>query len=92
MSGDIDDTAGVTAAFAADQLGISPNMVSNWARRGWVTRDGQRRYVTVLPGKFNGHTRYRYGDILDADSDTRDNPNSSRSLVRRISAAARAAA
>jgi len=82
MSGPVDDEAGVTAAFAAGQLGIKPNLVSNWARRGWLTGAGVRRYVTVKPGKFEGQTLYRFGDILDAEGDTAANPNSYRGVPR----------
>lgn len=85
--------AGVTRAVAAEYLtevGVTPHMISVWGKRGWITPSGERRHLTVV-GHHRGQRLFRYGDILDAEGDTRDNPNSSRSMVRRIAAASRAA-
>jgi len=86
----IDEDVGVTRAMAAEYLteaGVTPHMISVWGKRGWVTPNGQRRHLTVVGTTPRGQMLFRYGDILDAEGDTRSNPNSSRSAVRRMAAA-----
>lgn len=86
----IDDNAGVTRAIAAEYLrdaGVTPHMISVWGKRGWITPGGQRRHLTVVGTTPSGQMLFRYGDILDAEGDTRHNPNSSRSAIRRMAAA-----
>lgn len=79
MAADVE--RGVSRAQAVYLLKVSPATVSMWALRGWDTRDGEHRTLTVV-GKRRGHRLYRYGDLVDAESDTRNNPNSRRGTVR----------
>lgn len=60
---------------AAQMAGVKPATLSKWQARGWVTPDGERRYLTTKPGA-GGKLRYRLGDILDAARDTAANPKS----------------
>lgn len=75
--------AGLTRSEAAKQLGVSPHVVSMWALRGWLTPDGTRRQLTVVGIDRDGTRRFRRGDLIDADSDTAANRNSSRNPDRR---------
>lgn len=68
----------VTRTQASMVTGVSRDSIGKWRARGWLDEDGERRFLRTKPGK--GDTlRYRLGDILDAERDTRNNPNSRRS-------------
>ncbi|MET0701652.1 MAG: hypothetical protein ABWY93_18535 [Mycobacterium sp.] len=54
---------------AAYLTGVSPDAIGKWHARGWVDRDGQRRYLSTRR-LGNGRLQYRYGDILEAERDT----------------------
>lgn len=77
--------AGLTRAEAARLFGVPPATVSMWALRGWTTSAGEHRSLTVV-GKRGRDRLYRYGDLVDAEADTRRNPNSRR-FCRRSPAA-----
>jgi hypothetical protein len=77
--------AGLTRAQAAMLLRVSPHTVSMWALDGWLDTDGRRRWLTVV-GRGRAGRLFRYGDLVDAEADTRHNPNSRRGR-RRTSAA-----
>lgn len=67
----------LTRAEAALALGVSKDTISAWHARGWYNQDGEHLRLATKPGK--GHTfRYRYGDLLQAEVDTRNSPNSRR--------------
>lgn len=66
--------------------GVSADSIGKWHARGWRGPDGEQRTLTTKPGK--GRTlKYRLGDILDAERDTRSNPNSRRPAPRFLLAA-----
>jgi len=71
-----DPDGGLTPTQAARKLhhlGVTPHTVSMWAARGWLDEHGRRHYLTVIsPGC------YRWADLIQAESDTRNNPNSRR--------------
>jgi hypothetical protein len=71
--------AGLTRAQAAQAIGVTRHTVSMWAIRGWYDADGSHHTLTVV-----GHDRrgrlYRYGDLIQAERDTRNNKKSSRYL------------
>lgn len=67
----------VTRGQAATITGVSEDSIGKWHHRGWLTPDGERRHLRTKPGRGR-HLRYRLGDILDAERDTRGNPNSRR--------------
>lgn len=74
---------GVTRAFAARRLGVAPHVISMWVLDGWRAPDGTRRTVTVTGNGRRGRL-YRYGDLVDAECDTRNSPNSSRNPRRQV--------
>jgi hypothetical protein len=73
----VNPDAYVTRAQAAFLTGVSADSIGKWHARGWVTPDGEQRHLTTKPGRGR-HLRYRLGDILAAEKDTRNNPNSRR--------------
>lgn len=70
--------AGLTRAQAAQMLGVSRATVSMWALSGWVGADGTKRGLTIVGQGPRRARLYRLGDLLDAERDTRTNPNSRR--------------
>jgi hypothetical protein len=81
----LDLDAGLTIAQLARALGVQPGTVRTWATRGWRTPSGTHRRLTIVGVAERGHHRYRYGDGLQAERDTRRNP---RSPGRRLAYAA----
>ena len=73
------DDAHLSRAQAAEFLAVSPHVVSMWATRGWLTRDGTRRHLATTMAD-TGQRLYRLGDLLAAERDTRGNPRSHRPL------------
>lgn len=74
----MDLEAGLTREQAARFLGVSPATVSMWALRGWRAADGTQRHLTVVGRGPRNVRLYRLGDLLEAERDTRRNPNSRR--------------
>lgn len=71
--------AGLTCHQAAAALGVRPDQVCQWHTRGWLTPTGQRRHVRIVGHSGRGRL-YRYGDVVDAEADTRANPRSHRQI------------
>lgn len=67
----------ITRAQAAMVTGVTADAIGKWHARGWTGADGTHRRLATKPGRGK-HLRYRLGDILDAERDTRTNPNSRR--------------
>lgn len=61
--------AWVTRAQAAFMTGVSADAIGKWRARGWIGRDGTRRYLQTRRLASN-RLLYRFGDLLDAESDT----------------------
>lgn len=76
----------LTRGQASMLTGLSPDSIGKWHHRGWIGADGERRFLETRPGKGNA-LKYRLGDILDAERDTRSNPNSRRPVQRYLLAA-----
>jgi hypothetical protein len=75
--GDVNLDAYITRAEASLLTGVTADAIGKWHHRGWKTPDGCVRRLRTRPGP--GRTlRYRVGDLLDAERDTRDSPNSRR--------------
>jgi predicted transcriptional regulator len=74
----MDYEAGLTREQAARMLGVTPASISMWALRGWRTADGGKRILTVVGRGHRNQRLYRLGDLLEAERDTRINPNSRR--------------
>lgn len=72
--------AGLTREQAAEVLGVTPASISMWALRGWRTATGTRRTLTVVGRGPRNARLFRLGDLLDAERDTRSNPNSHRRM------------
>lgn len=62
----MDLDARVPARFAADRIGVSKQLFNYWRRTGKVTPDD--------------HGRYRLGDVLEVERQTRRHPNSRRQI------------
>lgn len=88
MSQTVNLDAYITRAQAAFALGVSKDTISAWHARGWYSRTGETDPVTgkeivehlhlaTKPG-IGGKLRYRYGDLLQAESDTDKSPHSRR--------------
>lgn len=60
----------VTRSEGAYLLGVAPGVIGMWRARGWVDRKGTRQHLTVQRAP-DGTLRYRYGDLLAAEKDTR---------------------
>lgn len=60
----------VTRSEGAYLLGVAPGTIGMWRARGWVDNDGTRQHLTVSRAA-DGTLRYRYGDLLAAEHDTR---------------------
>ena len=73
---------GVPRAFAAARLGVTPHTISMWVKDGWYDRHGTHHTVRVV-GRTPRGRLYRWGDLLDAEQDTRNNANSRRGITRR---------
>lgn len=73
----IDPDAPIDTPAAAAHLPVSAATIRSWASRGWTDREGNRRKLEAIDhdGPRNS-ARYRWGDLLDAERDTRRNPRS----------------
>ncbi|MEU4221978.1 hypothetical protein [Actinoplanes sp. NPDC026623] len=62
---------------------VSPDTIKKWRARGWLTSDaaGGRRQLKVRRCS-DGTLRYRLGDILEAERDTRMSGHSRRGAPR----------
>jgi hypothetical protein len=78
--GSVNLNAGLTYVEAAGLLGVSPATVAMWALRGWEASTGERRRLAVV-GRRGRSRLYRYGDLVDAEADTRRSPFSRRVAV-----------
>lgn len=67
----------LTRAQAALLTGVSLGAIGKWQHRGWLSANGERRRLSTKPAPGN-KLRYRLGDILDAERDTRNSPLSRR--------------
>ena len=76
----------ITRAQAAMLTGVSADSIGKWHARGWRSREGELRHLRTRPG--SGRTLlYRLGDVIDAERETRNNPNSRRPLPQLLMAA-----
>ena len=57
--------------------GVSRDTIGKWRARGWVGQDGQRRQLRTTR-QPDGTLRYRLGDLLEAERDTRMSKQSPR--------------
>lgn len=64
-----DDDARLTAAEAAEWFDVTPSAINNWFYRGHLEDVGV---------DDNGQRTYRFGELLDAERNTRRHPNSRR--------------
>lgn len=70
----INNDAYITRAQAAMLTGVSADAINKWRARGWRSCEGELRHLATKPGR--GRTLlFRVGDILEAERDTRSNPN-----------------
>jgi hypothetical protein len=76
----------LTRAQAAMALGVSKDTIGQWHARGWHNSAGEHVRLATKPGN-GGNLRYRYGDLLQAEQDTRNSPNSRRPVSRFLQAA-----
>jgi hypothetical protein len=75
----------ITRAQAAMLTTVSADSIGKWHARGWRSSDGELRHLRTRPK--NGRVLlYRLGDILDAERDTRNNPNSRRPTSELVAA------
>lgn len=75
----------ITRAQAAMLTGVSADSIGKWHARGWRSGEGELRHLRTRPK--NGRVLlYRLGDILDAERETRNNPNSRRPMPELIAA------
>ncbi|MEU7905295.1 hypothetical protein [Actinoplanes sp. NPDC049118] len=77
----MDLDAFLTRAQAAMVTGVSPDAIGKWRARGWLPPDGARRHLRVRRCG-DGTLRYRLGDILEAERDTRMSGHSRRGTSR----------
>lgn len=76
----------ITRRQAAMVTGVSADAIGKWHARGWRGTEGELRHLRTRPG--SGRTLlYRLGDIIDAERETRHNPNSRRPLPHLLVAA-----
>ncbi len=68
----------VNSVEAAQAAQVSVNVISNWRNKGWLDRDGQRKYLPVAGRDYRGMPLYRYGDVLNAERETRRSGKSHR--------------
>lgn len=65
----INRDAYLTRAEAVLYLRVSRHTVGKWQARGWLTPEGERRYLSAR--RRNGRDlEYRLGDLLDAEKHT----------------------
>lgn len=69
-----DKDARLNLAEAALYFGLSKATINRWYSLG---------HLADIQHDDRGHRLYRFGELLQAERNTRRNPNSSRSLVRR---------
>lgn len=69
------------ALMVVGPIGVSADAIKKWRARGWVGSDGKRRQLRTKPGG-GGTLRYRLGDLLDAERDTRMSGQSRRGTRR----------
>jgi hypothetical protein len=70
----LDLDARVDRVGAARAAGVTVDVVKTWQHRGWLDQHGHRHYL--LPDEDG----YRFGDVLDAERDTRRSGRSHRRL------------
>lgn len=70
----------VTRGQAAMITGVTADAIGKWQHRGWLTPDGERRFLRTCPAAGR-KLKYRLGDILEAERDTRNSPNSRRGFM-----------
>lgn len=68
----------VTRAQAAMVTLVRPDTIGKWQARGWTSPTGERRFLTTQLSPDGRTLRYRLGDILEAERDTRLNPRARR--------------
>jgi hypothetical protein len=70
----------ITRSQAAMLTGVSADAIGKWHARGWRSTEGELRHLRTRSG--SGRTLlYRLGDIIDAERETRNNPNSRRPVL-----------
>lgn len=79
----VNPDAFLTRAQAAMVTGVSPDAIGKWRARGWLSSDSVRRHLRVRRCG-DGTLRYRLGDILDAERDTRMSGHSRRHVRRGV--------
>lgn len=70
----------LTRAQASLLTGVTPDAIGKWRARGWLTAEGERRHLRVR--SYGTSLRYRLGDILEAERDTRTSGRSRRGIQR----------
>ena len=70
----------VTSAEAAYLVGVRVGVINNWRNRGWRGPDGELHKLPVV-GERAGKPLHRYGDVVQADRETRLSGKSHRRLA-----------
>ena len=71
----------LTRGQASLLTGVSRDAIGKWRARGWISPTAGRRWLRVQR-RNDGTLRYRLGDILDAECDTRTSGHSRRGVPR----------
>lgn len=62
----------LTARDAAHALQTTIPVILMWRNRGWVDADGQQRRLATVGRDHLGRKLYRWGELVDAERDTRN--------------------
>lgn len=74
----------LTARQAADRLRVHRTTINMWQSKGWLDPEGQRRHLDIKGLTPDGVRLYDWGQLLEAEQQTRAKSQRSHRASRRL--------